>query len=62
MHHRLSNILRERTDFLKGNVDKYLVAESKALKDLNENLDLELQNIKVRRSKMYFQFQHLYRT
>jgi hypothetical protein len=47
MHTRLSNVLKERTDFLKGSVSKYLVVESKALKDLKDNLDLELQNIKV---------------
>lgn len=51
MHHRLSNVLKERTEFLKSNVDKYLVVESKTLKDLKENLELELANIKVRFSE-----------
>lgn len=47
MHHRLSNVLKERTEFLKSSVDKYLIVESKTLKDLKENLELELANIKV---------------
>ena len=46
MHQRLSNVLKERTEFLKSNVDKYLVVESKTLKDQKENLELELTNIK----------------
>ena len=48
MYQRLSNVLRERTEFLKSSVDKYLTVESKTLKDLKESLELELANIKVR--------------
>ena len=47
MHTRLTSVLRERTEFLKSSVDKYLIVESKTLKDLKENLELELANIKV---------------
>ena len=47
MHTRLTNVLKERTEFLKSSVDKYLIVESKTLKDLKENLELELANIKV---------------
>ena len=38
MHTRLTNVLKERTEFLKSSVDKYLIVESKTLKDLKENL------------------------
>lgn len=48
MHTRLSNVLKERTEFLKSSVDKYLIVESKTLKDMKENLELELTNIKVK--------------
>ena len=54
MHQRLSNVLKERTEFLKSNVDKYLVVESKTLKDQKENLELELTNIKVNRFFLFF--------
>ena len=47
MHNRLASVLRERTEFLKSSVDKYLNVESKTLKDLKDNLELELANIKV---------------
>ena len=47
MYQRLSNVLRERTEFLKSSVDKYLTVESKNLKDVKESLELELANIKV---------------
>ena len=47
MHTRLTNVLKERTEFLKSSVDKYLIVESKTLKELKENLELELGNIKV---------------
>ena len=46
MHQRLANILKERTEFLKSSVEKYLIVESKTLKDTKENLELELANIK----------------
>ena len=51
MHTRLTNVLKERTEFLKSSVDKYLIVESKTLKDLKENLELELANIKVSQLK-----------
>ena len=52
MHTRLTNVLKERTEFLKSSVDKYLIVESKTLKDLKENLELELANIKVSQWKV----------
>lgn len=45
IHRRISNALTERTDHLKSNVEKYLQAEMKTLKDLKSHLDLELTNI-----------------
>eukprot|EP00088_Acartia_fossae_P012961 TRINITY_DN1670_c0_g1_i3.p1 TRINITY_DN1670_c0_g1~~TRINITY_DN1670_c0_g1_i3.p1 ORF type:complete len:456 (-),score=185.09 TRINITY_DN1670_c0_g1_i3:151-1518(-) len=45
VHRRLANALKERTDYLKTSVDKYLVSEMKELKDLKDNLDLEITNI-----------------
>lgn len=45
VHRRLSNALKERTDYLKSSVDKYLVSEMKDLKELKDNLDLEIANI-----------------
>ena len=42
---RLSNALKERTDYLKSSVDKYLIAEMRSLKDLKDNLDLEVTNM-----------------
>jgi len=42
---RLSNALKERTDYLKSSVDKYLITEMKSLKDLKDNLDLEVTNM-----------------
>jgi len=44
---RLSMALVERRDNLKNNVEKYQVTEMKNLKELRNNLDLELQNIQV---------------
>merc|ERR1712002_55627 len=35
----------ERTDYLKSSVDKYVITEMKSLKDLKDNLDLEITNI-----------------
>merc|ERR1712183_300196 len=37
--------LKERTDYLKSSVDKYVLTEMKSLKDLEDNLDLEITNI-----------------
>ena len=45
VHRRLSNALKERTDYLKGSVEKYMVSEMKGLKELKDNLDLEITNI-----------------
>lgn len=45
VHRRLSNSLKERTDYLKSSVDKYVLAEMKSLKELKDNLDLEVTNI-----------------
>merc|ERR1719312_1959094 len=44
-HRRLSNALKERTDYLKSSVDKYLITEMASLKDLKDNLELEVTNI-----------------
>merc|ERR1712098_769897 len=35
----------ERTDYLKSSVDKYVITEMKSLKELKDNLDLEITNI-----------------
>merc|ERR1712121_269157 len=42
---RLSNALKERTDYLKTSVDKYVMAELKSMKELKDNLELEITNI-----------------
>merc|ERR1712173_185245 len=42
---RLTLALKERTDYLKSSVDKYVGQEMKTLKDLKDNLDLEITNI-----------------
>jgi hypothetical protein len=39
--------LQERTDYLKNTVNKYLNCEMKTLKELKNNLDLELANIQA---------------
>merc|ERR1712029_956449 len=41
----LTLALKERTDYLKSSVDKYVGQEMKTLKDLKDNLDLEVTNI-----------------
>jgi len=43
---RLTLALKERTDYLKSSVDKYVGQEMKTLKDLKDNLDLEVTNIR----------------
>merc|ERR1712038_1712497 len=43
---RLTLALKERTDYLKSCVDKYVGQEMKTLKDLKDNLDLEVTNIR----------------
>merc|ERR1712198_94871 len=45
VHRRLSNALKERTDYLKSSADKYVITEMKSLKELKDNLDLEITNI-----------------
>merc|ERR1711971_1415646 len=43
---RLTLALKERTDYLKSSVDKYVGQEMKSLKELKDNLDLEVTNIR----------------
>merc|ERR1712002_889462 len=43
---RLTLALKERTDYLKSSVEKYVGAEMKNLKELKDNLDLEVTNIR----------------
>jgi len=45
VHRRLSNALKERTDYLKSSVEKYVITEMNSLKELKDNLDLEVTNI-----------------
>jgi len=45
IHRRLTLALKERTDYLKTSVDKYVITEMKSLKELKDNLDLEVTNI-----------------
>merc|ERR1712020_755253 len=45
IHRRLTLALKERTDYLKSSVEKYVGNEMKSLKDLKDNLDLEVTNI-----------------
>ena len=45
IHRRLTLALKERTDHLRTNVEKYLVNEMRVLKELKNHLDLELTNI-----------------
>jgi len=43
---RLTLALKERTDYLKTSVEKYVGSEMKTLKELKDNLDLEVTNIR----------------
>merc|ERR1719509_99200 len=43
---RLTLALKERTDYLKSSMDKYVNQEMKQLKELKDNLDLEVTNIR----------------
>merc|ERR1712121_40286 len=43
---RLTLALKERTDYLKSSVEKYVGSEMKNLKELKDNLDLEVTNIR----------------
>merc|ERR1711936_1195818 len=45
INRRLTLALKERTDYLKSSVDKYVLTEMKSLKELKDNLDLEVTNI-----------------
>jgi len=45
INRRLTMALKERTDYLKTSVEKYVSTEMKSLKDLKDNLDLEITNI-----------------
>lgn len=45
MNKRLFKALRDRTDYLKGEVDRYVTTEMKNLRTLKENLELEISNI-----------------
>merc|ERR1712002_807389 len=45
IHRRLTMALKERTDYLKSSVDKYVRTEMQSLKELKDNLDLEITNI-----------------
>jgi len=45
INRRLTLALKERTDYLKSAVEKYVSNEMKSLKDLKDNLDLEITNI-----------------
>merc|ERR1712025_574181 len=45
INRRLTLALKERTDYLKTSVEKYVSTEMKSLKDLKDNLDLEITNI-----------------
>merc|ERR1711878_106328 len=45
INRRLTLALKERTDYLKSSVEKYIITETKDLKELKMNLDLEITNI-----------------
>lgn len=45
IHKRLSKALKDRTDFLRNEVDRYLATELRNLTHLKDNLELELSNI-----------------
>jgi len=45
INRRLTLALKERTDYLKSSVDKYVLTEMKSLKELKDNLDLEVTNL-----------------
>lgn len=42
---RLAKALKDRTDFLRNEIDRYLATELKNLTNLKDNLELELSNI-----------------
>merc|ERR1712241_786574 len=45
INRRLTLALKERTDYLKSSVDKHVRTEMQSLKELKDNLDLEITNI-----------------
>lgn len=45
IYRRLSKAIKDRTDYLRGELDRYLGTELKSLTMLKDNLDLEIGNI-----------------
>ncbi|KAI5710754.1 hypothetical protein M8J75_011215 [Diaphorina citri] len=45
IHNRLTKALKDRTEFLQGELDRYLSTELKNLSQLKDNLELEISNI-----------------
>lgn len=45
IYRRLSKALKDRTDYLRGEVDRYLGTELRSLTSLKENLEQEISNI-----------------
>lgn len=45
IHKRLAKALKDRTDFLRNEIDRYLATELRNLTNLKDNLELELSNI-----------------
>lgn len=45
IHRRLAKALKDRTDHLRGEIDRYLTTELKNLCNLKENLEIEISNI-----------------
>ncbi|XP_060852940.1 RING finger protein nhl-1 isoform X3 [Rhopalosiphum padi] len=45
IYRRLAKALKDRTDHLRGEIDRYLTTELKNLCNLKENLDIEISNI-----------------
>ncbi|XP_045475158.1 RING finger protein nhl-1 [Harmonia axyridis] len=45
IYRRLSKALKDRTDYLRGEIDRYLGTELRCLNNLKENLQQELSNI-----------------
>lgn len=45
IYRRLSKALKDRTDYLRGEVDRYLTTELRSLTSLKENLEQEISNI-----------------
>ncbi|XP_001360687.3 RING finger protein nhl-1 isoform X2 [Drosophila pseudoobscura] len=45
IYHRITKAIKDRSDQLKGEIDRYLAVELRNLTTLKENLDLEITNI-----------------